>query len=142
MTEPPQDQIPGEDPSAKESATTLESPPAHVEAHPTGKRLAALTLLAIGVVYGDIGTSPLYAFREAFKPEYGLAPSQANVYGVLSLILWSLIMVVSIKYIIFVMQADNRGEGGILSLLALVLQRKHRDSERRQRMVVIVIGST
>lgn len=140
MTEPPQDQAPGENPPAKESATKLESPPAHVEAHPTGKRLAALTLLAIGVVYGDIGTSPLYAFREAFKPEYGLAPTQMNVYGVLSLILWSLILVVSIKYIVFVMRADNRGEGGILSLLALVLQRKHRESERRQRMVVIVVG--
>ncbi|MEO6434312.1 MAG: potassium transporter Kup [Tepidisphaeraceae bacterium] len=140
MTEPPQDQTPGEDPPAKESATKLESPPAHVEAHPTGKRLAALTLLAIGVVYGDIGTSPLYAFREAFKPEYGLAPSQMNVYGVLSLIIWALILVVSVKYIIFVMRADNRGEGGILSLLALVLQRKHRESERRQRMIVIVLG--
>ncbi len=140
MTEPPQDQTPGEDPSAKESATTLESPPAHVEAHPTGKRLAALTLLAIGVVYGDIGTSPLYAFREAFKPEYGLAATEANVYGVLSLIIWSLVLVVAVKYIIFVMQADNRGEGGVLSLLALVLQRKHRESERRSRMVVIVLG--
>ncbi|MGI8618223.1 MAG: potassium transporter Kup [Gemmatimonadaceae bacterium] len=140
MTDPPQDKPPGETPTPTESATNLESPPAHVEAHPTGKRLAALTLLAIGVVYGDIGTSPLYAFREAFKPEYGLQATQANVYGVLSLIIWSLFLVVSIKYIIFVMQADNRGEGGILSLLALVLQRKHRQSEQRSRMVVIVLG--
>ena len=140
MTEPPQEIEPGESPSLTESATNLESPPAHVEAHPTGKRLAALTLLAIGVVYGDIGTSPLYALRECFKPEYGLQATQANVYGVLSLILWSLILVVSVKYIVFVMRADNRGEGGILSLLALVLQRKHRQSERRHRMVVIVLG--
>ncbi|MCR4340863.1 MAG: potassium transporter Kup [Gemmatimonadaceae bacterium] len=140
MTEPPQETPPGETPTATESATHLESPPAHVEAYPTGKRLAALTLLAIGVVYGDIGTSPLYAFRECFKPEYGLQANQANVYGVLSLILWSLILVVSVKYIAFVLQADNRGEGGILSLLALVLQRKHRESERKYRMVVIVLG--
>ncbi|MEX0909497.1 MAG: potassium transporter Kup, partial [Gemmatimonadaceae bacterium] len=108
--------------------------------HPTGKRLATLTLLAIGVVYGDIGTSPLYALRECFKPEYGLQATQANVYGVLSLILWALILVVSVKYIVFVMRADNRGEGGILSLLALVLQRKHRQSERRHRKIVIVLG--
>jgi len=140
MTDPPQDTPPDEIPTATESATNLESPPAHVESHPTGKRLATLTLLAIGVVYGDIGTSPLYAFREAFKPEYGLQATQANVYGVLSLIIWSLVLVVSVKYIVFVMQADNRGEGGILSLLALVLQRKHRQSERRHRMVVIVLG--
>jgi KUP system potassium uptake protein len=140
MTEPPQETPPGETPTATESATHLESPPAHVESHPTGKRLAALTLLAIGVVYGDIGTSPLYAFRECFKPEYGLEATEANVYGVLSLIIWSLILVVSLKYIVFVMKADNRGEGGILSLLALVLQRKHRESERTYRMVVIVLG--
>ena len=140
MTDPPQDKPPGETPSLTESATNLESPPAHVEAHPTGKRLAALTLLAIGVVYGDIGTSPLYALRECFKEEYGLQATEANVYGVLSLILWSLILVVSLKYIVFVMRADNRGEGGILSLLALVLQRKHRQSEQRNRMIVIVLG--
>ena len=140
MTDPPQDKPPGEAPSLTESATNLESPPAHVEAHPTGKRLAALTLLAIGVVYGDIGTSPLYALRECFKEEYGLQATEANVYGVLSLILWSLILVVSLKYIVFVMRADNRGEGGILSLLALVLQRKHRQSEQRHRMIVIVLG--
>ena len=140
MTDPPQDATTAETPPAKESATNLESPPAHVESHPTGKRLATLTLIAIGVVYGDIGTSPLYAFREAFGHEYGLEATQANVYGVLSLIIWSLILVVSVKYIVFVMRADNRGEGGILSLLALVLQRKHRAHERRQRMVVIVLG--
>src|SRR5688500_6722304 len=144
MTDPPQDtprdKPPDQTPTGTWSATNLESPPAHVEAHPTGKRLATLTLLAIGVVYGDIGTSPLYALRECFKPEYGLQATEANVYGVLSLILWSLILVVTVKYIGFVMRADNRGEGGILSLLALVLQRKHRQSEQRHRMVVIVLG--
>jgi len=91
-------------------------------------------------VYGDIGTSPLYALRECFKPEYGLAATESNVYGVLSLILWSLISIVSIKYIVFVMRADNRGEGGILALVALVLQRLHREADLRTKAVVTVIG--
>jgi KUP system potassium uptake protein len=87
---------------------------------PTGRRLAALSVTALGVVYGDIGTSPLYAFREAFHHEYGLRPTPEAVYGVLSMIVWSLILVVSIKYIVLVMRADNHGEGGILALLALL----------------------
>ena len=87
---------------------------------PTGRRLATLSLMALGVVYGDIGTSPLYAFRAAFHPEYGLTPTADAVYGVLSMIVWSLVLVVSVKYITLVMRADNRGEGGILALLALL----------------------
>ena len=75
----------------------------HPEANPNGLRLKQLTLLALGVVYGDIGTSPLYALRECFKKEYGLAAIPANVYGVLSLVLWSLILVVSVKYIVFIL---------------------------------------
>jgi KUP system potassium uptake protein len=87
---------------------------------PKGRHLAALCLTALGVVYGDIGTSPLYAFREAFHHEYGLTPTPVAVYGVLSMIIWSLVLVVSVKYIALVMRADNRGEGGILALLALL----------------------
>ncbi|MFN2636447.1 MAG: potassium transporter Kup [Gemmatimonadaceae bacterium] len=112
----------------------------HVEARPSGRRLAKLTLLALGVVYGDIGTSPLYALRECFKPEYGLAATETNVYGVLSLILWSLISIVSIKYIVFVMRADNRGEGGILALVALILQRTHREADRMRKNFIIAAG--
>ncbi|MEP6856997.1 MAG: potassium transporter Kup [Gemmatimonadales bacterium] len=112
----------------------------YVKAHPSGRRLAQLTLLALGVVYGDIGTSPLYALRECFKPEYGLPATEFNVYGVLSLILWSLISVVSIKYIVFVMRADNRGEGGILSLVALMLQRLHREADAHKKAAITVIG--
>jgi KUP system potassium uptake protein len=78
--------------------------------------------------------------RECFKPEYGLAATEVNVYGVLSLILWSLITVVSIKYIVFVMRADNHGEGGILALVALVLQRLNRDTDRRTKAIITVIG--
>ena len=82
--------------------------------------LAALALGALGVVYGDIGTSPLYAMRECFHGSHAVPPTPLNVLGILSLIFWSLIIVISIKYLVFVMRADNRGEGGILSLMALI----------------------
>ena len=120
------------------TATELE----HEAQHPpaSGRRLALLTLTALGVVYGDIGTSPLYALRECFKAEYGIAPTHDNVAGVLSLILWSLILVVSIKYITFVLRADNRGEGGILSLLALLLQQRRRAGEQGRRFVLVALG--
>src|SRR5262249_29149871 len=87
-----------------------------------GRRLAALSLAALGVVYGDIGTSPLYAFRECFKPEYGLTLDSGAVYGVLSLIVWSLIVIVSVKYLTLMLRLDNRGEGGIMALLALIMR--------------------
>ncbi|HXF94889.1 MAG TPA: potassium transporter Kup [Gemmatimonadales bacterium] len=88
--------------------------------HPTGRYLALLSLAALGVVYGDIGTSPLYALREAFYGSHPVALTRLNVLGVLSLIFWSLIVVISIKYLVFVMRADNKGEGGILALMALI----------------------
>ncbi|MEO5817122.1 MAG: potassium transporter Kup [Gemmatimonadaceae bacterium] len=107
---------------------------------PTGKRLAVLTLTALGVVYGDIGTSPLYALRECFNAEYGILPTPFNVIGVLSLLLWSLILVVSVKYIVFILRADNRGEGGILALLALLLQSKRRSEDKKYRIILISLG--
>ncbi len=87
-----------------------------------GKRapLAALSLGALGVVFGDIGTSPLYAFRESLGSEHGLEVNEANILGVLSLMFWSLIIVITVKYLLIVMRADNDGEGGILALAALV----------------------
>ena len=96
----------------------------HAPEAPRGRYLAALSLAALGVVYGDIGTSPLYAIRESFGEMYGVAPTPANVLGVLSLIFWSLIVVISVKYLMFVMRADNRGEGGIMALTALVTPRR------------------
>src|SRR5512134_3905319 len=81
---------------------------------------AAATLAALGVVFGDIGTSPLYAFRECFHGPHGVAPTPENVVGVLSLVFWALVLVISIKYVAFVMRADNRGEGGTLALMALI----------------------
>jgi KUP system potassium uptake protein len=104
--------------------------------HPSG--LALLTLGAIGVVYGDIGTSPLYALRECFHGQHGVAPTQENVLGVLSLIFWSLTLIISIKYILFVMRADNNGEGGILALLALVAQSP--DAKKKSRASLIALG--
>jgi len=89
----------------------------------TQSRVAFLTLAALGVVYGDIGTSPLYALRECFAGTHAIPVTQENVLGVLSLIFWSLIVTVSIKYLLFVMRADNGGEGGILALVALVRTR-------------------
>lgn len=84
------------------------------------KRLLFLSLTALGVVYGDIGTSPLYALKECFQASHGLAPDLNNVMGVLSLIFWALILVVSIEYLSLVMRADNDGEGGILALMSLI----------------------
>lgn len=81
--------------------------------------LPALTLAALGIVYGDIGTSPLYTLKECFSAHTHLTPTVANVTGILSLIFWSIIVVVTLKYISFVLRADNKGEGGILTLAAL-----------------------
>ncbi len=97
----------------------------HNSAHPL-KVLAAL-----GVVFGDIGTSPLYAVRESFLGGWGLAITVENVLGVISLIFWSLTLIISVKYLSFVLRADNRGEGGILALMALVFRVKSPDGRRR-----------
>ena len=91
---------------------------------------------APGVVFGDIGTSPLYALRECFAGTHGILVSSANVLGVLSLIFWALVITVSMKYLLFVMRADNGGEGGILALVALVRGRR----DRRPRGALIALG--
>jgi len=96
-------------------------PPALVASkHHRGSRLALLCLASLGIVYGDIGTSPLYAMRECFYGQHSVPPTHANVLGVLSLILWSLILIISVKYLTLILRADNRGEGGILALATLV----------------------
>jgi KUP system potassium uptake protein len=112
----------------------------HLEAHPTGKRLLVLSFTALGVVYGDIGTSPLYAIKECFKPAYGLAVTSNNVYGVLALIIWALILIITVKYVGFILRADNNGEGGVLALLALVLQRLPRKGGHARRTALIMLG--
>ena len=112
----------------------------HPPAKPVGKRLAILSLTALGVVYGDIGTSPLYTMRETFSAEYGMTPNPANVYGILCLVFWALILVVVFKYLVFILRADNRGEGGVLAMLALLLQKQQRNEDRRRRMILIILG--
>ncbi len=102
-----------------------------------GQRYAGLMLATLGVVYGDIGTSPLYAFRECFHEAHELAPDRANILGILSLIFWALMIVLSVKYLAIVMRADNEGEGGILALLAL-LRRKAKVAAARRPLLVIL----
>ena len=103
-----------------------------------GGRSATLALLALGVVYGDIGTSPLYAIRECFHGPHAVTPTHDHVLGVLSLIFWALVIVISIKYLVFVLRADNRGEGGILALMALATAIK--PTGRSERSWVILLG--
>jgi KUP system potassium uptake protein len=112
----------------------------HLEAHPTGKRLLVLSFTALGVVYGDIGTSPLYAIKECFKPHYGLSVTNENVYGVLSMIIWALILIVTIKYVVYILRADNRGEGGVFALLALILQKPPEKGGLGRRTALIMLG--
>lgn len=100
--------------------------------------MSALTLAALGIVFGDIGTSPLYALKECFHVAHGIALSYSNVLGVLSLIFWSLMIVVSIKYVAIIMKANNNGEGGIMALLALSLRNNKLGS--KSRAVLVAIG--
>jgi KUP system potassium uptake protein len=101
------------------------------------KYLLYLSLTAIGVVYGDIGTSPLYALKECFHPQHGLIPNHDNVLGVLSLIFWSLLIVVTLKYHIFIIKFDNEGEGGILALMELVRPKKNKGAAT---FVIVTLG--
>jgi len=118
-----------------------ESDPSH---HPEpegtrGRYLLLLSVGALGIVYGDIGTSPLYAFRESFHAAEGLAVNTESVFGILSLMFWALVLIVSIKYLIFVMRADNHGEGGILALTALIAP-AHRTVPAKVKWFLILLG--
>jgi KUP system potassium uptake protein len=101
------------------------------------KRSTALTLAALGVVFGDIGTSPLYTVKECFSEFTGIKPVHEDVLGILSLITWALIIIVTLKYVLVVMRADNRGEGGVLALMALV-SRRTEISEKRRRLYLLL----
>jgi KUP system potassium uptake protein len=121
-------------------------PPAKAHApghgHARGKgQLAALSLAALGVVYGDIGTSPLYAMQECFAGEHGVHPTHDNVIGCVSLILWALIIIVTVKYLALVMRADNRGEGGILALMAMVGTRGVIEGRRKLLIMLGLFGA-
>ena len=106
---------------------------------PRGRYLAMLSVAALGVVYGDIGTSPLYALHETFYGPLSIPPTPENVLGVLSLVFWSLILVVTIKYHIVIIRADNKGEGGVLALMALV-QGSRQARGLPPRHVMIILG--
>jgi KUP system potassium uptake protein len=106
----------------------------------TTRRRATLGLGALGVVFGDIGTSPLYALRESLAGENELAVNEANILGVLSLIVWSLLIVVTLKYLVIVMRADNDGEGGILALAALIVKRG--GNRRRATLIMLALFGT
>ena len=101
-------------------------------------KVSTLTLAALGVVFGDIGTSPLYTMQMIFSTDsHPVALTQSNIFGILSLIFWTLIMVTSIKYVAFIMQADNRGEGGIMALLALT-KKSMVGNEKKQRLIALL----
>jgi KUP system potassium uptake protein len=113
---------------------------ASVPASPKRTGLRLLALGALGVVYGDIGTSPLYALKSCFTGPTGVEASHDNVLGVLSLIFWALILIVSVKYIAFVLRADNRGEGGILALMALAFPERERAHATRVVWLFTILG--
>ena len=94
---------------------------AHMKSTSSSSTMGALSLAALGVVYGDIGTSPLYALKEVFSPAHGIAVNEQNLFGVISLIIWGLTIIVSLKYVALILRADNRGEGGVVALMALAL---------------------
>ncbi|MFZ4714731.1 MAG: potassium transporter Kup [Bacteriovoracaceae bacterium] len=110
--------------------------------HQTKSYHFLLALSALGVVYGDIGTSPLYALKESFHHGHNISISTTSIYGVLSLIFWSLITVISIKYLRYVLRADNRGEGGILALTALISPKEGRNSRIREKLVLFGLFGT
>jgi KUP system potassium uptake protein len=109
----------------------------HSHGPQSGKALALLAITALGVVYGDIGTSPLYALRECFAGHYSIATTPENVLGVLSLIFWALLIVITLKYVTFILRADNHGEGGILALTALATPLRRLAMSRRRWLVLL-----
>ncbi|MES2077183.1 MAG: potassium transporter Kup [Pseudomonadota bacterium] len=111
--------------------------------HSSKSSLAALTLAAVGIVYGDIGTSPLYTLKTIFDPEHGLVLNTPNLLGIISLIFWGLTMIVSLKYVSLVLRADNRGEGGIMALMALALNSVNKISKWHFPLMMLgVFGAT
>ena len=120
------------------NSTMLKPVDLHDDRNGHKKGLAAMMLAAIGVVFGDIGTSPLYALKECFDPEHGITFSPEALFGVIAMMIWSLILVVTFKYVLFVMRADNKGEGGVLSLMALAL--RSFDSKSKSYFFLMILG--
>ncbi len=125
------------------SNTGPQAPGLHGGSHyhpPTGRHLWVLALGSLGVVYGDIGTSPLYAIRECFSGEYAVEASSTAVLGVVSLICWSLTLIVSVKYLLLILRADNRGEGGILALMAMIVPPRGESPASHLKWFVVPFG--
>jgi KUP system potassium uptake protein len=120
------------------NSTLLKPVDLHDDHNGHKKSLATMMLAAIGVVFGDIGTSPLYALKECFDPQHGIAFSPEALFGVIAMMIWSLILVVTFKYVLFVMRADNKGEGGVLSLMALAL--RSFDSKSKSYFFLMILG--
>jgi len=123
-------------PSPSNRAETESSPDGHAHGYHNRKELALVSLGALGVVYGDIGTSPLYAMKECLTGKHGALPTHDNVLGVLSLVFWALTLIIVVKYLTFVLKADNKGEGGIQALAALVSSTR---KENRFRLAVPIL---
>src|SRR5688572_15169831 len=123
-----------------DSETTVTGDEGHA-AHAPGSKSGALVLGALGVVFGDIGTSPLYAIRESFEHQ-DLVASRVNAFGVASLAFWALVVIICVKYLALVMRADNRGEGGILALTALIMPRKSNPGGRIGALVLLGVFGT
>jgi KUP system potassium uptake protein len=102
--------------------------------------LAPLTLAALGIVYGDIGTSPLYALKETFNPAHGIPLNTQTILGGVSGIFWTLMIVVSLKYVVLIMRADNRGEGGVMALLALATRSIRAHTRWTSAIVLYPVG--
>ncbi|QNN65779.1 potassium transporter Kup [Sphingomonas rhizophila] len=112
----------------------------HSHGHAPQGSLAKLAIGAIGIVFGDIGTSPIYAFRETFAGHHTLAPDALHIYGVLSLIFWSMMIIVTIKYVTIIMRADNKGEGGSLALLALINRSATDGGKKKWTAGIVMLG--
>src|SRR5947199_1646960 len=118
-------------------AVAASQAPPRTSAHHGG--MAALTLGALGVVFGDIGTSPLYALQTVFSADnHAVKPTEGDVYGVLSLVFWAITLIVSVKYVTFIMRADNDGEGGIMALIALIQRANLRS--RGAQITLVLLG--
>jgi KUP system potassium uptake protein len=131
-------------PASSGSVETTTLSQSHAPVIRNWRDLARLSLGGLGVVYGDIGTSPLYAIRECFLPAHGIAPTVENVLGILSLVFWALVLVIVVKYASFVLKADNEGNGGVLALLALITEQRSHPTEgapgRKRHLVLVALG--
>src|SRR4249919_969003 len=112
-----------------------------IQGHGHGQgSLAKLMVGAVGIVFGDIGTSPIYAFRETFAGHHTLVPDALHIYGVLSLIFWSMLIIVALKYVTIIMRADNKGEGGSLALLALINRTTAEGEKKKWTLGIVMLG--